>query len=326
MLSRGAHVTVAVVDTGVSRSTPALAGRVLPGRDVATGGPADTDCAGRGTFVAGLVAGAADGPGPAVGIAPDARILPVRVSDRADDVGPDVLAAGIEAAVRGGASVVAVVATAPSGSAALRRAVAYAASRDVLVVAPALTQRAADGDVAYPAALPDVVSVSGIGPDGAGPAARPARRPTLCAPAGAVLSVGPAGHGTVTGSGVSLGVGFVAGAAALVRGYLPALPAAGVRDRLAATADPVADPALGRGVVDPVAAVTEVLPPAGVSPAPPAVVADPISVPAAPVADGGPGRAALGWACGVPAAAALAGLGWLVVASGRRRSWRPGPG
>jgi subtilisin family serine protease len=108
MLTRGQAVTVAVVDTGVSRSAPALAGRVLAGKDVLTGGPGDDDCAGHGTFVAGLVAaGQLAGTGFA-GVAPDARILPVRVTDQAGDVHPDVLAAGVTAAVDGGGTVIAV--------------------------------------------------------------------------------------------------------------------------------------------------------------------------------------------------------------------------
>jgi len=48
------------------------------------------------------------------------------VSDRAEDVHPDLLASGIEAAVENGAKMITVVATAPFGSPALRWAVALA--------------------------------------------------------------------------------------------------------------------------------------------------------------------------------------------------------
>lgn len=77
-VSRGAGIRVAVLDTGVDASHPALAGRLLPGRDFVDG---DLDAAeagvrtdagfGHGTHVAGLVALAA----------PDARIVPLRVLD-----------------------------------------------------------------------------------------------------------------------------------------------------------------------------------------------------------------------------------------------------
>jgi len=77
-LSRGDGVRVAVLDTGVDPSHPALAGKLLPGRDFVDGdldpreeGSRDNAGFGHGTHVAGLVALAA----------PGARILPVRVLD-----------------------------------------------------------------------------------------------------------------------------------------------------------------------------------------------------------------------------------------------------
>jgi len=326
MLTRGGSVTVAIVDTGVSRSAPALAGRVQPGRDVRTGGPADSDCTGRGTFVAGLVAASPVGDSRVAGVAPDARILPIRVSDRAEDVHPDLLARAIEAAVQGGATVIAVVATAPFGSPALRQAVALAGRRGALVIAAATTMRGQRGDVAYPAAQPGVVSVMGVGPDGRPPGAPASSRPALAAPGKDLVSVAPRGRGNVQGSGVGLAVGFVAGAAALVRDYRPRLSPAAVRSRLTATTDPVAgsDPLFGSGVVDPVAAVTAVLPAAtelGPAPAEP----DPVVLPPVPVVDRRPARAAAGWAAGVVLAGLAACLVGPILVRGRRRRWSVDP-
>ena len=77
-VSTGAGVRVAVLDTGVDRQHPALAGRLLPGFDFVDydndpseeGSEAD-GAFGHGTHVAGLVAL----------VAPDAMIMPVRVLD-----------------------------------------------------------------------------------------------------------------------------------------------------------------------------------------------------------------------------------------------------
>ncbi len=77
-LATGQGVRVAVLDTGVDASHPALAGRLLPGRDFVDGdndpsevGGVNNGAYGHGTHVAGLVALAA----------PNAQILPLRVLD-----------------------------------------------------------------------------------------------------------------------------------------------------------------------------------------------------------------------------------------------------
>ena len=82
-LSTGAGVRVAVLDTGVDRQHPALAGRLLPGfdfvdfdADPSEVGDANRRGFGHGTHVAGLVAL----------VAPDARIMPLRILD-ADGAG-----------------------------------------------------------------------------------------------------------------------------------------------------------------------------------------------------------------------------------------------
>ena len=82
--TRGDGVTVAVLDTGVDPGHPDLAGQVLDGADLIGmgAGPGDRAWARHGTAMAGIIAGHGHGPdrGQGVlGIAPQARILPVRV-------------------------------------------------------------------------------------------------------------------------------------------------------------------------------------------------------------------------------------------------------
>lgn len=84
--SDGSGVTVALLDTGVDSSHPALAGKVEPGVDLVDGdslaAPRESPETGRlethGTRMAAIVAGA-PGPGGAAGVATGASILPIRV-------------------------------------------------------------------------------------------------------------------------------------------------------------------------------------------------------------------------------------------------------
>jgi hypothetical protein len=85
--------------------------------------------------------------------------------------------------------------------------------------------------------------------------------PSLAAPGAAIVSISRSGKGNVTVSSPALAVGYVAGTAALVQGYRPHLSSAQVRERLIDSAGPaVAGSRTGAGVVNPVAAVSAVLP------------------------------------------------------------------
>lgn len=291
-LTDGSGVTVAVVDTGVDANVPQLRGMVLPGIDTTQPGrrPADTDCFGHGTFVAGIIAATPAGGTGYAGVAPGVRILPVRcaTTDTPNLPGaltPDGMALGIRAAVDEGARVINVSASTTEQNPALADAVAYAARRDVVIVASAANSAKNGDPVTYPAAYPSVIAVGAVNEAGqhadfsqTGPFV------SLVAPGVDVLGLGPGGPGHWKGSGTSYSAPFVAGVAALVRAYRPDLSAAQVKHRLLATASHPAvalpDPALGWGMVNPLAAVTTVLPAeAGTEPVavvPPDAVAAPV--------------------------------------------------
>ncbi|GGU31923.1 S8 family serine peptidase [Streptomyces daghestanicus] len=338
--SRGAGVTVAVLDTGVAGTgTAPLAGRVTAGPDVVGGGRAGDDCIGHGTFVAGLVAGAgaAGGTGFA-GVAPDARILSVRVTDGDGVTTAGRIADGIEAAVAGGARVVDVPFALPSGSAALTRAVELAERREVVVVAPAYAsgragaKASAAAPAAYPAALPQVLAVAGLTPEGVPEeTVAPVTAPDLYAPGTSLTGIGPGG-GPFTGGGAELATAFVAATAALVDARRPGLPAAALRDRLTATAYPAAG--AGAGTVDPAEAVSAPFTPASGTGAAEGRQA---AVPDGPGGTGARGGLALsgppghrGRATALWVAGAAAGVVVLTAATafavprGRRRRWAAG--
>jgi membrane-anchored mycosin MYCP len=329
--TRGAGQLVAVVDTGVSATAPALAGAVLPGRNMVTGGPANTDCLGEGTFAAGIIAARQVG-GAFTGLAPGARILPVDVVAASGLVAPSAVAAGIRFAVDSGASVVDVsLSVQPGPTAALSAAVRYAEARNVVVVAPVatVTNGSLTGSVntvTYPAAYPGVIAVSAVGQGGSPMSTgRPGVRVDLAAPGDGVVSTGPRGGGDLTGGGSGVATAFVAAAAALLRSYYPQLTALEVSHRLEVTADrpgtAVPDPQVGYGIVDPYAAVTAVLPEESGARAPAPDVASP-RLPPRRVPDTWPLTGAL-IVLGVSAALVTAvGFAAAVAPHGHRRRWR----
>ncbi|MER7952090.1 S8 family serine peptidase [Streptomyces sp. NPDC096079] len=322
-LSEGAGVTVAVVGSGVDDAAGLLGDRLRRTPRLFDGGGTAADCVGHGTFTAGLIAAARTPGAGFAGIAPQARILDVPVTDRRGNTTPELLARGIRAAVGGGARVIAVVAVAGTDSPALRSAVRYAVAEGAVVIAPA----APDGakGPAYPAALPQVVAVAATGPGGKASGQAPEGRVDLTAPGEAVMGPGPGGRGSFTASGPSYAAALVAGTAALVLDRRPELSAEALVHRLRATTtgpgEPMPDRTRGYGSVDPIAAVTAVLPEEGggaaVRAAAPGVV-----MPTAP------GRSAAGSAGWVAAGstAVLAGVAGAsaVLQRGRRRGWRPG--
>lgn len=105
--TRGAGVTVAVVDTGVDHGSADLAPNLLPGRDTYDGNDDTADFAGHGTVITSVIAAPA-GNGGYVGIAPEAKVLPVKVMGGPagrDWSGPAVVR-GIEFALAEGAKVI----------------------------------------------------------------------------------------------------------------------------------------------------------------------------------------------------------------------------
>ncbi|MBP2471526.1 hypothetical protein JOF53_000398 [Crossiella equi] len=247
-LTDGAGQRVAVVAPGVEADGQ-LAGRV---RD------AGADCDGRGTFAAGLIAAQPDRDTTFTGIAPGAQILAVRMTGS----DPDALAAAINRAVDGGATVVAVLAPALGSSGALVSAVRNAQANDVVLVASAAGDK--PGTKTYPGALPGVLAVGAVDAHGGAVSAEAGDHLSLAGPGTDLVSTSAGGAGHRWGVSSSLfGAAYVAAAAALVRGYRPELTAEQVRTRLLVTASGGSgghSAAVGWGIVDPYAAVTAELP------------------------------------------------------------------
>ncbi|MFF6917459.1 type VII secretion-associated serine protease mycosin [Streptomyces sp. NPDC012466] len=274
--TKGEGVTVAVLDTGVEADHPDLAGNVLPGKDLIRFGaePGDRAWARHGTAMAGIIAGHGHGPGNAdgvLGIAPEAKILPVRViledgdpsRAKARSTRGNALAEGIRWAADHGADVINLSLGDDSASAHPEptedQAVQYALKKGVVVVASAGNGGEKGDHISYPAAYPGVIAATAV--DRAGTRAPFSTRrwyATVSAPGVNVVIADP-DHKYYEGWGTSAAAAFVSGAAALVKAAHPDLTPAQIKSLLEDTARnaPVGgrDDSRGFGFIDPAAAI-----------------------------------------------------------------------
>lgn len=264
-LSRGRGVTVAVVDSGVDARHPDLAGQVLAGAsflgDTGDDGRTDTSSDSHGTAISGIIAatGKADGGTGMIGLAPQAKILPIRVS-LDDTVQVTALAEGIKYAADHHAQVINISLGAPNPDPLLRQAVAYALGKDAVVVAAAGNDGQSGNAPQYPAAFPGVVDVTGTTDTGAfWPVSESGPRTTLAAPATGIYSTNDQRQ-YVNAEGTSYATAYVAAAAALIRSAHPGLTAGQTIRRLITTAHrtghgPAHSDQFGYGSLDPLAAL-----------------------------------------------------------------------
>jgi hypothetical protein len=255
-LSTGKGVVIADVDVGVQLDHPDLTGRFTNGFDFFMNDRSVTSetSNSHGTNVAGVLGAATDNGEGIAGIAPDARLMPVRTADNILHQGSR-LAAGIVWAVDHGADVISMSLGAESRSAALDRAVAYAHRKGVVLVAAIGNESANHHN--YPATYDEVIAVGGVNPDTADAAAQGALEPQTPVAADFTVRAAYSDYGphidlaaptqvptTDYGSdyvrnwsGTSAATPHVAGVAALVKAANPDLTPDGVRQVLIQTAD-----------------------------------------------------------------------------------------
>ncbi len=250
-LASGAGVVVAILDTGVEASHPDLKDRMVPGWDAVNGDDDPYDDHSHGTSCAGIVAATPNNAIGTAGIAPNARIMPVKVLNKRG-VGPlEWAAAGIVWAADHGARVVSMSFGEDQPSQVLQDAVDYARGKGVLCVA----SMGNDGEerAHWPAKCDNVLAVGATYDDD---------RPALFTTEGAWVAISAPGTRVHTTSptyeivdpmfgkrdkdytwfsGTSASSPVVAAVAALVVEREPGLSEAELRRRLRATSDDVGD-------------------------------------------------------------------------------------
>ncbi len=281
-VTQGAGVTVAVIDSGVNPYVTDLRGSVTTGPDYTgvTTSPASVDWGVHGTWMASLIAGHGHDGGTSgvIGMAPQARILSIRViPDHGDPhysryereretAIQQSLADGISYAVAHGAQVISMSIGYSAPSATVRAALQQAYDHGVVVIAsagnsggPAGPGRAGEAPESFPANYPGVISVGAVSPNGAVAGFSSENLSVqVAAPGVSVPAQGRDGQYWWV-SGTSPACALVAGVAALIKAKYPGLPPDLVASALTSTTTdrPAGgyDSQVGFGIVDAAAAL-----------------------------------------------------------------------
>lgn len=245
----GKGVTIAVIDSGVAPDATFGKGR-LSYLDVGFGGAPGTGADdGHGTAVASLAAGMNS---DAIGVAPYADIVSIRVTGADGLSDTFTVAQAILAAADAGAQVINISLGAYSGSSLLTYAIDYATSKGAVITAAAGNDQAAQ--LTWPAADPRVISVGAVDA---------LEQQVLFSNSGDQLQITAPGYGIQTAwldgdrvllSGTSASAPIVAGAIAALMSQSPGLTAQQawevLRQYTNEAGAPGTDPDYGNGVLN----------------------------------------------------------------------------
>jgi type VII secretion-associated serine protease mycosin len=278
-VTKGAGVTIAIIDTGVDGSVPELRGAVTAGADFSGaktgGGPEGGTGDEHGTMVASLAAGRGTGANSGVlGAAPAASLISASVGFGAgDDNSDQEIADAVTWSVDHGAKVINLSLTRNTldWPESWDTAFLYAQDHDVVVVAAAGNRGSGTEEVGAPATMPGVLAVGGVTQNGTSSSDASAQGITLgvSAPSENLVGVVPGG-GYVLWDGTSGAAPIVAGVVALVRAAHPELSADDVINRILTTAHDKGpagpDDLYGYGLIDAGAAVRADIPSVSANP------------------------------------------------------------
>ncbi len=269
-VSTGASVTVAVIDSG-SGPNPDLTQNLISGRSVIRGrlgdSSIDVDTVGHGTHVAGIIAAQNNNSIGISGVAPNAKILPIRILDSRGDGSESDLAQAIRYAVDQGVQVINLSLGGTTQTGALQLALAYAAEKEVLVVAAAGNGGPTAGTT-YPAGNDLTLAVTAVDPTFNAPSFNQrgsyidvsAPGTNICSTVriDATIDVSRRCAGVnepyAALSGTSMAAAHVSGVAALIYASRPDFSALQVRELIIATAKDIGiagrDEIFGVGLID----------------------------------------------------------------------------
>ena len=280
--STGSGVTVAVIDTGVDGTHPDLVDNVLEGYDASGEGSPNgwqglgvepmhgtevaSLIAGHGHNVSGIpkIAGQPGKPAGVIGVAPDAKILPISLNmvSNAEKSIDEQIPAAVRYAVDHGAQVInlSIGSNKTTWPKSWDDAFAYAEEKGVVVVASAGNRGSGITQVGAPATIPGVLTVGGV--DRQREASKGSSTQGISigvtAPSNDMIAAAP-GNKYMIWSGSSASAPLVSGLAALIKSQYPNLSAAQIIQRITESADDTGaagrDPVYGFGIINPLMAL-----------------------------------------------------------------------
>jgi len=162
--TKGSGVTVAVIDTGISRVPDLQKTKFVKGYDFVNDRVEAEDDSGHGTHVAGTVAQSTNNGYGVAGVAYEASLMPLKVLDGYGGGTVADIAEAIKFAADNGADVINMSLGGGGDSQLMHEAIKYAHHKGVAIVAAA--GNANQNAAAYPARYPQVISVAALDSSG----------------------------------------------------------------------------------------------------------------------------------------------------------------
>lgn len=217
----GENTIIAIADTGIDGSHPDLKDKIIPGYSALLNKVENEDTHGHGTHCAGIAAATTNNSIGIAGLAPKAKLMPLRILN---DNGLGTLAgvsAGITYAANHSASVISMSFGSPIRSVAIENAMNYALSKNTTLVAS--MGNTGNGTIMYPAAYPGVMAVGATDiSDKRAAFSEYGPHISVMAPGVNIVSTIPINK-YIAWNGTSMSTPAVAGVVALVKSVLPNL-------------------------------------------------------------------------------------------------------
>ncbi|MBQ8227459.1 MAG: S8 family serine peptidase [Clostridia bacterium] len=169
----GEGVVIAVLDSGFTLSNPEYSGRIWEdpagnkGYNAVTCTSEVSPDTGHGDNVAGIIVGAAGYNYSLIGVAPEAQIMPIKVSAKTNSISISAVITGINYAISNKADIISLSLSTTEANALLNASCEAAYDAGIIVLASASNNsESASDSLRYPAAFDCVIGVMACGSDG----------------------------------------------------------------------------------------------------------------------------------------------------------------